>query len=271
MRSQKAEKVQAPLAPARVPILTWHSLDPSSSVISTTPSIFARQLERLARGGHVGIRLDQLLAAWRGEETLPLRPVVLTFDDGYANLEHEALPRLVEHGFLATVFALGGRLGGDNRWPGQPRSIPRMPLLDRSGLRSWCAAGFEVGAHSLDHLSLPGLPDDALVHQIRDARRRLEDCLGTAVTTFAYPYGRTDSRVRETVRATYRGACGVRLATARRADDPWALPRVDLHYFRDPWSVRLLASPAQSGYVALRALGRRARRTLRHGSWRVKG
>ena len=38
----------------------------------------------LARAGYHGVTLSQVRAAWNGGPALPAKPVVVTFDDGYA-------------------------------------------------------------------------------------------------------------------------------------------------------------------------------------------
>src|SRR5436190_13149483 len=67
--------------PSRVPVLTYHSLDESGSVISIAPSVFRDQMQALAARGFTGVTVGQLVDAWNGAATLPERPVVLTFDD----------------------------------------------------------------------------------------------------------------------------------------------------------------------------------------------
>src|SRR5436190_23997767 len=86
------------------PILTYHSLDESGSVTSVRPQFFRKQMHSLARRGFVGISMSELLDGWDDIAPLPARPVVLTFDDGFANLLDYAAPILSELGFRATIF-----------------------------------------------------------------------------------------------------------------------------------------------------------------------
>lgn len=250
---------------APIPILTYHSLDESGSVISLAPALFRRQMEALRAWGYQGLSLKELLDAWEGGASLPPRPVVLTFDDAFGNFADHAAPVLRRLGFRATVFAVAGYCGGRNDWPTQPPVIPRMALLSLSDLRALADQGFEVGAHTMTHPVLPALSRTEAGWEIAAARTTLEDGLGHAVTTFAYPYGQSSPAIRAAVADHYRAACGVRLAVACRSHDRYCLPRVDMYYFRDPRLLRLFPYRICSGYLAVRAFGRACRAFLTPG------
>jgi len=252
-----------PLSPdaeaGAVPILTYHSLDDSGSVISVAPAAFRAHMRSLRDRGFSGIALGRLLDAWEGRASLPPRPVVLTFDDAFRNFAEAARPVLEASGFGATVFAVAGRCGGTNDWPGQLARVPRLPLLSAAELRELAAAGFEIGSHGLTHAALDGLPPAEAEREVVGSKRALEDALGRAVEVLAYPYGRSGGGVRAVAAAHYRGACGVEMAAARAAHDRHALPRIDVYYVRRPGVFGAMGTPLGRGYLAVRAWGRRLR------------
>ncbi len=77
------------------------SLDPS--LLSATPDGFRRQIAHLARVRRL-VSLDEVLAARRGEVTLPTGSVMVTFDDAYEDFDANAWPVLREHGAPVTLF-----------------------------------------------------------------------------------------------------------------------------------------------------------------------
>jgi peptidoglycan/xylan/chitin deacetylase (PgdA/CDA1 family) len=244
-----------------VPILTYHALDDSGSVVSFPPSLFRDQVRSMHARGFVGLSLSQLLDAWDAGAALPPRSVVITFDDAYASVLERAAPVLVEARFSATVFAVAGACGGTNEWGGMD-DVPRMPLLSWEELRALAGAGFDVGSHSMSHAWLPGLDDAALHREVTGAAAMIEDRLGRPVTTFAYPYGAHDERVVAAVRRRHRGAVSVVMRTARASDDRMLLPRLDAYYLRHPAFALGFGTPACSAWLLARRAGRAAREVL---------
>ena len=242
-----------------VPILTYHSLDLSGSVISVRPAAFRAHMQSLSDHGFSVMPLGRLLDVWEGRAAMPPRPVVLTFDDAYANFAACARPVLESHGFRATVFAVAGRGGGWNDWPGQLAGLPRLPLLAAADLRDAAAAGFEIGSHGLTHAALDGLSAEDAERELAESRRRLEDDISRPVDLLAYPYGRASAQVRAAASRRYRAACGVSMGRARAGRDLHALPRIDAYYLRRPALFRTLGTTLGSAYLALRAAGRRLR------------
>ena len=146
------------MQPARVPILTYHSIDSSGSVLSIAPADFREHVRLLADHGYTGIRFDRLIDAFEGRGALPPNPVVITFDDAYANFREHALPALSAAGFSATVFTIAGLVGKAGDWPGMGPAIPRLPLLDWPALREVAGSGFEIGSHAYTHCHLDHAP-----------------------------------------------------------------------------------------------------------------
>ena len=214
-------------------ILMYHSISPYEDDpydITVRPERFEQQLRWLRRAGRTGTSVRQLLDAYRRGAASGL--VGLSFDDGYADFIHHALPVLQRFGFGATVFVPAGMLGRDNGWDADG---PRKALLSAGQLRQVASAGIEVGSHGFRHLSLPGSSDADLAREIQESRDILRDVSGHEVDGFCYPYGHLDGRVMDCVQgAGYSYGCAVwETEFAGR----YALPR---EYIRDTDSPRAL-------------------------------
>jgi peptidoglycan/xylan/chitin deacetylase (PgdA/CDA1 family) len=92
-------------------ILMYHSVmdDPTRQALTLgeiihSTTVFQGQMELLARKYHP-VSLDDVLLFVRGEKGLPARPVVVTFDDGYADNHDVAMPILNQTGVPATFYA----------------------------------------------------------------------------------------------------------------------------------------------------------------------
>ncbi|MFI1971098.1 polysaccharide deacetylase family protein [Streptomyces cinnamoneus] len=190
--------------------------------LSVSPGAFAEQMRLLADSGHTPVTAGRLAAAWRGGGRLPPRPVLITFDDGYEGVHRYALPVLAEHGFAATLFASTGWLRGAHETGG---ALDLMLSWDQ--LRELAAAGVEIGGHSHTHPQLDQLTDERLWFEVRHCRDLLTLELGHPPGSFAYPYGYSSRRVRDTVRAAGFGvSLAVGNALAVRRQGPYALERV---------------------------------------------
>ncbi|HEY5491176.1 MAG TPA: polysaccharide deacetylase family protein [Gemmatimonadaceae bacterium] len=87
-----------------VPILVFHKIGPVPPETHVRcnyvrPEQFDALLGSLRGAGYEGISFDQYLAHRRGKGTLPRKPILLTFDDGYTSNAEVAVPILRKHAF----------------------------------------------------------------------------------------------------------------------------------------------------------------------------
>lgn len=248
--------------PAGVPILMYHSLDETGSVISTSPSTFAGQMAFLRDEGVKTLSLPELATCIR-EGTAPPKAVAITFDDGFESVYEHAFPILQRLRLRATVFLVTAYCGRTNDWPGQSAAVPRSRLLQWSQIEAMAAGGVEFGAHTMTHPNLASIPHRAAIEEILSSRRVIEDRLQRPVHAFAYPYGSVRGPVRDTVRAAFQVACATRLDVVRAGSDVHELERIDAYYLRKAPIFRRLFRPEMDLYL----LGRRVLRELRSASF----
>jgi peptidoglycan/xylan/chitin deacetylase (PgdA/CDA1 family) len=243
-------------------IVTYHAVASPASPVCCPPDQLRADIQGLTDAGFTFVSLDDCAAWLEGGPPIPSRAVAVTFDDAYASVVTDALPVLARLSIPTTVFAIGARIGGDNRWSGQWSSIPTMPLADASQLRELVRAGIAIGSHSWSHPVLPTLPPAALRGEIEESADRLEQMLGTTVRHFAYPYGMRGAREVAAARPRYRTAVNAEPRLVSRGADPHDLCRIDCHDLR--MAVRMnLFEPAQLGpYLATRRGLRQVRRVL---------
>jgi peptidoglycan/xylan/chitin deacetylase (PgdA/CDA1 family) len=241
-----------------LPILTYHAIDTSGSVIATDPSWFAATIGALASGGFRAVDL----ADWVAEGRPPVeRGVAIAFDDGLRSTLRAA-DVLARHGFTATAFLVAGRMGGDNRWPGQPRGIPRLPLMgwrEALGLRD---AGWRLGAHTWSHPHLDRLGVGEIVGELEGSRAAIEDRSGEPCRLLAYPYGSHDRRVRALAAGRFDAAFGTRLGRASAREDRSALSRIDAWELRTTRALDALIEGREERRFRVRRTARAARRGL---------
>lgn len=224
----------------RVPVLMYHRVDPlepgDDPRLCVTPQLFESHLDWLAGNDYRPCTIGDFANWFAGEGSLAPGSILITFDDGYRNLHEHVLPRLAARGWPATVFLVSGLIGRRDDWlAGDAGSTRSRLLLDRGQIGEMARHGIEFHSHSRTHADLTSIDNDALVEQVRGSLEDLQHLLGTRVDHFAYPFGRSDGRVRDAVGAAgYRLAFSVKSGFNRAGSDSLAIRRLDITGFDSP-------------------------------------
>ncbi|MDQ6919811.1 MAG: polysaccharide deacetylase family protein, partial [Candidatus Dormibacteraeota bacterium] len=206
----------------QVPILMYHYIrvppDPGSDHLgwglSTSPDDFRQQMDYLDSNGFHPITLTQLRAYLAGNHSLPDKPVVLTFDDGYTDVYTQAFPVLKQHHFTGVAYIVSGFVGrsGSNVMPEQVREMD--------------AYGIEIGAHTVSHADLTKA-GGTLAAEVGGSKAALEALVGHPVLDFCYPAGRYDAAVVQAVFAAgFESATTTQPGTVHSLDDRFTWTRV---------------------------------------------
>lgn len=168
---------------------------------------FRKHLEWIERCGFTTITLEDYRLALNGDISLPKKPIILTFDDGYLNIYKYAFPALQEFGMKAVIFVLGDLNRKVNDWSYEE---PQAELMEGRQILEMHLAGFEIGSHSLTHEKLTQAAPEMIWKEIYYSRMTIESLLNAPVRTFSYPYGLVNETVKKMVAdAGYLTACGV--------------------------------------------------------------
>jgi peptidoglycan/xylan/chitin deacetylase (PgdA/CDA1 family) len=192
-----------------VPILMYHVIgNPPAGApypgLYVAPSDFKAQMAYLARAGYHPVALSQVWSYWHGGP-LPVRPVVLTFDDGYLGDYTVAAPVLHSRG-----------------WPGELDLLVANLHRHGWGLKTWqvqrmARQGWEIASHTLTHPDLNLLGAADLHSEVADSRTLLQHTFHQPISFFCYPAGDYDATVIAAVQqAGYLGA----LSELDAASDP---------------------------------------------------
>ncbi len=182
----QADRVQT------VPILCYHRLGAANTKMVVSPANFEAQLSWLSSNDYRVIRLGDLAAFLAGEQSLPQRAVVITFDDGYESVFRHAFPLLKKYGLAATVFVYTDFLGG-----GDALTWAQLQEMQASGL-------VDVQSHTKSHRNLVerrlGETDDRYRANIDTEMRVPRDSLerrlpALKVRHLAYPFGEANEVV----------------------------------------------------------------------------
>lgn len=91
----------------------------------------------------------------------------------------------------------------------------------------------EIGAHTINHVSLASLSCESQREEIWGGKEQLENIINRPIESFSYPFGKQKDYLPQTVtlvqEAGYSVACGNESGVVTAKTDPFQLPRVHIH------------------------------------------
>ncbi|MFN8052392.1 MAG: polysaccharide deacetylase family protein [Acidimicrobiales bacterium] len=222
---------------AHIPILLYHSVcaDPPAWIapFTVTPETFNRHLELVVASGRQALGISEFVERITDPapgEPFEHPPVVITFDDGFADFVTHAGPMMAARHLPSTLYVSTGSLRAS---PGRTPYAPTETVLPLAEMMRWDdlveaeSYGAEIGAHSHTHPQLDLLTADEAREEIRTSRDSLEQALGHRVRSFAYPHGHSTPRVRSIVaNLGFDSGAGVRNRFSSAIDDPFNIARL---------------------------------------------
>jgi peptidoglycan/xylan/chitin deacetylase (PgdA/CDA1 family) len=200
------------------------SLEEHEKRVHVSGDVFDQQLEALSKKGYKTIDFQQLYNAFSNGTSLPDKPVIITFDDGYLDNYEIAFPILRKYGFEATIF-----IPTDCVNKSEHTVFNRNPLMSWSEIREMNEKGITFSSHTASHPHLTKLTDGEITDELARSKEKMESFFGQDCNFIAYPYGDYDLRVRNlTEKAGYLAACSVRIGLNRPGDDLFALKRISI-------------------------------------------
>lgn len=223
---------------APVMVLFYHRIaDSHPNPWTMRADDFARQIDWLERHFDL-VSLAEAQARIRTHNPRPA--VAITFDDGYADNCHFALPLLVKRRIPVMYFVTTQHILHGEPFPHDvARGQPLQPnTLDE--LRALAAQGVEIGAHTRSHANLGAITDNAvLLDEVVTASEELQAAIGCPLRYFAFPFGQHANLNTEVFHLAYdagfEGVCSAYGGYNFPGDDAFHLQR----FHADPNLLRL--------------------------------
>ena len=186
--------------------------------LTVTPAAFENQLRQLLAGGYQTVTPQALRSG-----SLPTKPVIITFDDGYSDAFTQAYPILKKYGAQGVFYIITDRVGQDG-FMGWPQ------------IQEMAAYGMTFGSHTLDHVDLTetALSAERLNEELVKSKQVLKGQLGRPVTDFCYPSGQYNDAVVVAVKAAGYLSATTTVGKSAKAGDSWlTLPRIRMEESTD--------------------------------------
>src|SRR3954465_5356940 len=253
-------------------VLCYHGVCSGSSAnlpdydgLHTPVALFGEHLDFLARHFDF-VSLEDATKAWTAGASLPPRPVLLTFDDGYRNVVRNAWPVLKEKKIPSALFVVPKAIDSkDWLWPqklswrfpdraqraAQVKKLSGQTIAERERVvnaetagapisddSDFSLAGWQelktasehlasIGSHSDFHSDLSRCTPEDLRSELVDSRARIESMLGGNCISIAFPFGGYSETVcNEAQKNGYEGAFTTEPRYARASDSALTIPRI---------------------------------------------
>lgn len=108
--------------------------------------------------------------------------IILTFDDGFLNNYHIALPVLKEFELKAYFFIVVNRIGS-------------LGYMNWDKIKEMHSSGMVIGSHGMTHEFLTEKNEKELDYEIKESKRILEEGLKASINYFSVPRGFYNKKV----------------------------------------------------------------------------
>lgn len=126
------------------------------------------------------------------------RKIVITFDDGLADLYTIAYPYLVSRNIPFTAFIITDFLD-------KPGYISTEQLIEMSKNPL-----VTIGSHGLSHEIFTKMDNTTKINELKDSKKKLEDVINKKVNVFAYSHGQYDTETLKYTAEYYTYAMSVK-------------------------------------------------------------
>ena len=169
----------------QVPVLAYHNIykyPAHENLLFISEKKFALQMKALYYSGFHSILPSDLAAYYNGKADLPLKPVIISFDDSHVEQYTLAAPILKRYGFKAVFFVM-------------TVTVDKKGFLTTGHIQQLAQQGHIIGAHTWDHPNLSHQQPNQRRRQLHSPKKTLEAITGKRVDCLAYPFGAWDAKL----------------------------------------------------------------------------
>lgn len=223
----------------RVPVLCYHNVAkteernkfPEEKIWTMELEKFEEQMKYLHDNGYKSLTMDEFYEWKKGNIELPLKSVLITFDDGFYSNYYYAFPILKKYGLKATVFLIGQDISPtEPKWDGNIVKSMSMRVINK------CKEEYpniEFQSHSLK-LHKKGIlkykDNEEIVKDFKEFKEMIKD-----VEYFAYPFGDYNDKIIDILKkskfklAFIYGPNKEDYRKATRNDNDYLIPRLNIN------------------------------------------
>lgn len=184
-----------------LPIIMYHSvLKNKSSKFVISTSELEKDFIYIKNSGYTPITMNELISFKKGEKNLPVKPIIITFDDGFYNNYTYLYPLLKKYNFKAVISVVGLFSTEFIEPPFNPNySYLTFDLIKKMGhsgfveIQNHTYKMHSVKTNRKGVLRLKGESDSTYIESLRNdfstMQKMLKEKADITATTLTYPFG----------------------------------------------------------------------------------
>lgn len=220
--NSKVEKIESKpvsnstLKNKKIPILMYHSINyEKGNILRVSKENFRNQMKYLKNNNYTTLTLDELYSYMKTGKNLPIKPIVITFDDGYKDNYTNAYPILKEFKLKATIFVITNTIDHEKNY------------LTSSEIKSMDLNNIRIESHTASHEHLDKISYLDNVKTMKTSKAKLEKILSRKIDYISYPYGGyTYNTIKAAKQSGYKLAFSTQLGWIDKNDDIYSLGRI---------------------------------------------
>lgn len=223
----------------KIPVLCYHNVAteeernkfPQEKIWTMELNNFDQQMKYLYENGYKTLTMDEFYDWKKGNIELPLKSVLITFDDGFYSNYYYAFPILKKYNFKATVFLIGQDIAPyEPTWNGNLVESMSLKIINKCKIEY---PNIEFQSHSL-RLHRKGILKDKKKEEIKKDFKDFKEMI-KEVEYFAYPFGEYNENIINILKeskfklAFIYGPNKEDYRKASRKDDDYLIPRLNIN------------------------------------------
>ncbi len=214
----------------KLPILMFHHIGTAPDNANSTredmtqsPEDFELEIKWLSEQGFNSVRLEDIYLYSLGKKSLPAKPIVFTFDDGYEDAFINAVPILKKYNFIGSFAIITGWQGetfGDNTYA----TWSQIAQVKNEGM--------EIISHTQNHFdgSNAKFNSDYIYQNLTGSIVDIANHLDFTSNILIYPYGHyTSDYINQAKKAGFVMGLTVHEGSYINLNNLMEIPRVRVH------------------------------------------
>ena len=223
-------------------LLMLHDINNETrNLYSLSPGILEKNIKILLAAGFTFVKVSEIVDEMKTGTLKDGKRIAFTCDDGYQGLYTNGYGLFQKYGIYPTLYLTTEFLNNFS-WFSYAKKIPsiiseseaitcngfRRDFLTDDQVIELIRYGVEIGSHSVYHTHLTEIPDELLQEEIMQSKQRLEKRYNLEISSFAYPFGDFNKKVRDCAGTQYVSCVTVNSAKVLPQGNLLEIPRVNM-------------------------------------------